>query len=168
MDTAHYMYGRRWKKKGMSAVCQRFGWVDGRADTALGIRGQTSAYPSIPLSLSLPLFPSIHLSLPSIYPLSNWVSLAKGREREGWHRKGEAGHYWAVFKLCHQLNTALSPEPVTLTCYIQNYRSSEANSFIFAADWKHLGLTSTDEYESQYFSFYFQVFTSRSVKQLGR
>ncbi len=60
----------------MSAVCQRFWRVDGRADTALGIGGQPSAYPSIPLS-----FPhSIHLSKLSIFALSNWVSLAKSRE----------------------------------------------------------------------------------------
>ncbi len=31
---------------------------------------------------------------------------------------------------------------------IQKYWNSEANSFIFAVDWKHLGLTSKDEYET--------------------
>ncbi len=30
---------------------------------------------------------------------------------------------------------------------LQKYWNSEANSFIFAVDWKHLGLTSKDEYE---------------------
>ncbi len=42
---------------------------------------------------------------------------------------------------------------------LQKYWNSEANSFIFAVDWKHLGLTSKDEYETrdQHFSFYFQV-----------
>ncbi len=50
---------------------------------------------------------------------------------------------------------------------LQKYWNSEANSFIFAVDWKHLGLTSKDEYETrdQHFSFYFQVFTSGSDKQ---
>lgn len=78
MDTGHYRdVWTEMEKRRMSAVCQRFWWVDGRADTALGIRGQPSAYPSIPPSSPL----SIHLSILSIYPLSNWVSLAKGRER---------------------------------------------------------------------------------------
>lgn len=76
-------------------MCQRFWRVDGRADTAVGIRGQPSAYPSITLS-----FPhSIHLSILSIYRLSNSVSLAKDGEGEEWHGKGETGRYWAVFKL---------------------------------------------------------------------
>ncbi len=30
---------------------------------------------------------------------------------------------------------------------LQKYWNSKANSFIFAVDWKHLGLTSKDEYE---------------------
>ncbi len=30
---------------------------------------------------------------------------------------------------------------------LQKYWNSEANSFIFAVDWKHLGLTSKGEYE---------------------
>ncbi len=53
---------------------------------------------------------------------------------------------------------------------LQKYWNSEANSFIFAVDWKHLGLTSKDEYEmrDQRFSFYFQVFISGSDKQLRR
>ncbi len=42
---------------------------------------------------------------------------------------------------------------------LQKYWNSEANSFIFAVDWKHLGLTSKDEYEmrDQHFSFYFHT-----------
>ncbi len=53
---------------------------------------------------------------------------------------------------------------------LQKYWNSKANSFIFAVDWKHLGLTSKDEYEmrDQHFSFYFQVFMSGSDKQLKR
>ncbi len=30
---------------------------------------------------------------------------------------------------------------------LQKYWNSKANFFIFAVDWKHLGLTSKDEYE---------------------
>ena len=48
-------------KTGVSAVCQQFWWVDGRADTALGISGQ-SAYPSITLSFH-PYYPSIPVKL---------------------------------------------------------------------------------------------------------
>ncbi len=53
---------------------------------------------------------------------------------------------------------------------LQKYWNSEANSFIFAVDWKHLGLTSKYEYETrdQHFSFYFQVFISGSDKQLRK
>ncbi len=62
--------------------------------------------------------------------------------------------------------------PIENTIYsaLQKYWNSEANSFIFAVDWKHLGLTSKDEYEmrDQHFSFYFQVFISGSDKQLRR
>ncbi len=32
---------------------------------------------------------------------------------------------------------------------LQKYWNSEANSFIFAVDWKHLGLTSKDEYQKE-------------------
>ncbi len=51
---------------------------------------------------------------------------------------------------------------------LQKYWNSESNSFLFAVDWKHLGLTSNDDYETrdQHFKFYFQVFSSGSDKQL--
>ncbi len=39
------------------------------------------------------------------------------------------------------------PAPVYTHTPLQKYWNSEANSFIFAVDWKHLGLTSKDEYE---------------------
>ncbi len=49
---------------------------------------------------------------------------------------------------------------------LQKYWNSESIFFIFAVVWKHLGLTSKDEYETgdQHFSFYFQVFSSGSDK----
>lgn len=94
----------------MSAVCQRFWWVDGKADTALGIRGQPSAYPS--------LFPSCHPSIYTIHLRPVKLSFSSqgqrgrdGMEKERWRR------YWVVCKLCHPLNTALPPQPVTLTCF---------------------------------------------------
>lgn len=48
-------------KRVMSAVCQRFWWVDGIADTALGVRGEPYACPSITL-LFHPFICTIHLS----------------------------------------------------------------------------------------------------------
>lgn len=94
------MYGHRgyvviW----MSAMCQRFGWDDGRADTALGIRGQPSAYPSITFSFH----PSTHP--PSIQPPVKLSFYSKGREEV------KVAHYGALFKLCLPL------WPVTLKLF---------------------------------------------------
>lgn len=57
------IYGQRKDKREISAMCQRFWWVNGKADTAVGIRGLPSAYlsvtgfPSISLVRTICLFP---------------------------------------------------------------------------------------------------------------
>ncbi len=40
-----------------------------------------------------------------------------------------------------------SESEINIYTPLQKYWNSEANSFIFAVDWIHLGLTSKDEYE---------------------
>ncbi len=79
------------------------------------------------------------------------------------------------FIICDSIYLSIYPSAYTHThthiySALQKYWNSEANSFIFAVDWKYLGLTSKDEYETRYqhFSFYFQVFISGSDKQLRR
>lgn len=49
------IYRQRKDKRQISATCQQFWWVNGKADTAVGIRGLPSAY------LSVTGFPSISL-----------------------------------------------------------------------------------------------------------
>lgn len=57
------IYGQRKDKRDISAACQQFWWVNGKADTAVGIRGLPSAYlsvtgfPSNSLVCTICLFP---------------------------------------------------------------------------------------------------------------
>lgn len=101
MDLEDYRYV--WTEKGkrrMSAVCQRFWWVDGKADTALGIRGQPSAYPSITL------FPSISLCYPSIPCHMEFLMPRAEREGRQWRRRDGAllGSFQTHWTQCFHLS----------------------------------------------------------------
>lgn len=73
----------------ISAVCQQFWWVHGKADTAMGIRGLPSAY------LSITVFPSIYLT-DTLHLLSVKLSLCcqgqqgtGGMVKESWDISGK-------------------------------------------------------------------------------
>lgn len=76
-------------KRENSAVCQQFRWVNGKADTALGIRDLPSAY------LSITVFPFIYLT-DTLHLLSVKLSLCSqgqqgtdGMVKERWDISGK-------------------------------------------------------------------------------
>lgn len=67
------------------------------------------------------------------------------------------------------LHTSFSALHLPWTCSpLRKYWNGKTISFVFAIQWRDLGLTSKDDYEmtDQRFSFHFLIFTSRCVKPL--
>lgn len=92
---------------------------------------------------------------PSCFPVLHWLNFKRNK--------------WFILVWCLNFVCSFKENSVP-GCFALRYSPLRDYSFILAVYWKHLGLTSEDEYETrdQYVSMHLPVFTSRSVTKLRR